>query len=383
MFDLDLDFGLGDRVDELRQAVREFARRRIAPRAAEIDRSNQFPRDLWPELGGMGLLGITVEEEFGGLGYGYLEHVVAMEEISRASASVGLSYGAHSNLCVNQIRRWGTPQQKRRHLPALVSGEHVGALAMSEAEAGSDVVGMRLRAEPRDGGFVLNGRKMWITNGPEADTLVVYGSLEPGTGAAALTAFIVEKGTPGLSAARKLDKLGMRGSDTCELVFEDCLVPVGNLLGEEGQGFYGIMANFQMERLQLALLANMTSELALEESLKYVKQREAFGRTLEGFQVTRHKLVDMATLLEASREFTYRVAAKIEAGLNPVKEISMANNFACQTSDKVTYDAVQLHGGYGYMREYLVERLYRDNRILSIGGGTQEIMKEIIGKLMF
>jgi isovaleryl-CoA dehydrogenase len=383
MFDLDLDFGLGDRVDELRQAVREFARRRIAPRAAEIDRSNQFPRDLWPELGGMGLLGITVEEEFGGLGYGYLEHVVAMEEISRASASVGLSYGAHSNLCVNQIRRWGTPQQKRRHLPALVSGEHVGALAMSETGAGSDVVGMRLRAEPRDGGFVLNGRKMWITNGPEADTLVVYGSLEPGAGAAALTAFILEKGTPGFTRAQKLDKLGMRGSDTCELVFDDCLVPAANVLGEVGGGAEVLMSGLDYERLVLSGGPLGIMRAALDLIVPYLHDRKQFGRPIGEFQLMQAKLADLYAAFNSSRAYSYAVARACDAGQTTRFDAAACLMLASENGVKAGLEAVQALGGNGYINDYPAGRLLRDAKLYDIGAGTNEIRRMLIGRELF
>ena len=383
MFDLDLDFGLGDRVDELRQAVREFARRRIAPRAAEIDRSNRFPRDLWPELGGMGLLGITVEEEFGGLGYGYLEHVVAMEEISRASASVGLSYGAHSNLCVNQIRRWGTPQQKRRHLPALVSGEHVGALAMSETGAGSDVVGMRLRAEPRDGGFVLNGRKMWITNGPEADTLVVYGSLEPGAGAAAITAFIVEKGMPGFSAAQKLDKLGMRGSDTCELVFEDCLVPAGNVLGQVGGGAEVLMSGLDYERVVLSGGPLGIMRAAFDLIVPYLHDRKQFGRPIGEFQLMQAKLADLYAAFNSSRAYSYAVARACDAGQTTRFDAAACLMLASENGVKSGLEAVQALGGNGYINDYPAGRLLRDAKLYDIGAGTNEIRRMLIGRELF
>jgi isovaleryl-CoA dehydrogenase len=383
MFDLDLDFGLGDRVDELRQAVREFARRRIAPRAAEIDRDNQFPRDLWPELGGMGLLGITVEEEFGGLGYGYLEHVVAMEEISRASASVGLSYGAHSNLCVNQIRRWGTPEQKRRYLPALVSGEHVGALAMSEPGAGSDVVGMRLRAEPRDGGFVLTGRKMWITNGPEADTLVVYGSLEPGAGPSALTAFIVEKGTAGFSTAQKLDKLGMRGSDTCELVFEDCLVPAGNVLGEVGGGAAVLMSGLDYERVVLSGGPLGIMRAALDLIVPYLHDRRQFGRPIGEFQLMQAKLADLYAAFNSSRAYSYAVARACDAGQTTRFDAAACLMLASENGVRSGLEAVQALGGNGYINDYPAGRLLRDAKLYDIGAGTNEIRRMLIGRELF
>jgi len=383
MFDLDLDFSLGERVDELRQAVREFAQRRIAPRANEIDRSNRFPRDLWPELGGMGLLGITVEEEFGGLGYGYLEHVVAMEEISRASASVGLSYGAHSNLCVNQIRRWGTPEQKRRYLPGLVSGEHVGALAMSETGAGSDVVAMRLRAEPRDGGFRLNGRKMWITNGPEADTLVVYGSLDPGAGPAPITAFIVEKGMPGFTTAQKLDKLGMRGSDTCELVFEDCRVPDANVLGRVGGGAEVLMSGLDYERVVLSGGPLGIMRAALDLIVPYLHDRRQFGQPIGEFQLMQAKLADLYTAFNSSRAYAYAVARACDAGRTTRFDAAACLMLASENGVKAGLEAIQVLGGNGYINEYPAGRLLRDAKLYEIGAGTNEIRRMLIGRELF
>ena len=383
MFDLDLDFSLGERVDELRQAVREFAQRRIAPRANEIDRSNRFPRDLWPELGGMGLLGITVEEEFGGLGYGYLEHVVAMEEISRASASVGLSYGAHSNLCVNQIRRWGTPEQKRRYLPGLVSGEHVGALAMSETGAGSDVVAMRLRAEPRDGGFRLNGRKMWITNGPEADTLVVYGSLDPGAGPAPITAFIVEKGMPGFTTAQKLDKLGMRGSDTCELVFEDCRVPDANVLSRAGGGAEVLMSGLDYERVVLSGGPLGIMRAALDLIVPYLHDRRQFGQPIGEFQLMQAKLADLYTAFNSSRAYAYAVARACDAGRTTRFDAAACLMLASENGVKAGLEAIQVLGGNGYINEYPAGRLLRDAKLYEIGAGTNEIRRMLIGRELF
>ena len=366
----------------VRQTVRKFVEREITPYVNEWEEQGEFPRELYRRAGEAGILGIGYPEAFGGTEGDLFLKVAAIEEIARCGSG-GVAAGLGSlDIGLPPIIRSGREDLKRRLIPPILAGEKICALAITEPNAGSDVGAIRTRAVQEGKVYRVNGRKTFITSGARADVLTCA-VRTGGPGPHGVSLLVVETNTPGFEVTRVLKKMGWWASDTAELVFEDCLVPVENLLGEEGQGFYGIMANFQMERLQMALLANMTAQLALEESLKYVKQREAFGRPLEGFQVTRHKLVDMATLIEASREFTYRVAAKIEAGLNPVKEISMAKNFSCQVSDRVTYDAVQIHGGYGYMREYLVERLYRDNRVLSIGGGTQEIMKEIIGKLMF
>ena len=383
MFSLDLDFGLGERVDELREAVREFAARRIAPRAEEIDRSNRFPRDLWPELGEMGLLGITVEEEFGGLGYGYLEHVVAMEEVSRASASVGLSYGAHSNLCVNQIRRWGTPGQKRRYLPPLVSGEHVGALAMSETGSGSDVVAMRLHARPHGDGFLLNGRKMWITNGPEADTLVVYGSLDPGGGPAALTAFIVEKTMTGFSTAQKLDKLGMRGSDTCELVFEDCMVPAANVLGEVGGGAAVLMSGLDYERVVLSGGPLGIMHAALDLIAPYLHDRRQFGQPIGEFQLMQAKLADLYAAFNSSRAYAYAVARACDAGTTTRFDAAACLMLASENGVRAGLEAIQTLGGNGYINDYPAGRLLRDAKLYDIGAGTNEIRRMLIGRELF
>ncbi len=383
MFDLDFDFGLGERVDELRAAVREFAARRIAPRAEDIDRSNVFPRDLWPELGAMGLLGLTVEEEHGGLGYGYLEHVVAMEEISRASGSVGLSYGAHSNLCVNQLRRWGTPAQKRRYLPALVSGEHVGALAMSEPGAGSDVVSMRTRARPVDGGFVLNGSKMWITNGPEADTLVVYASGEPGSGPAALTAFIVEKDMAGFSTAQKLDKLGMRGSDTCELVFNDCRVPAENVLGEVGGGAKVLMSGLDYERLVLSGGPLGIMRAALDLVVPYLHERRQFGRPIGEFQLMQAKLADLYTSFNSSRAYAYAVARACDAGRTTRFDAAGCLLYSSEAGVRAGLEAIQALGGNGYINDYPAGRLLRDAKLYDIGAGTNEIRRMLIGRELF
>jgi len=380
MFDLDFDFSLGERVDELREAVREFALRRIAPRAEEIDRSNQFPRDLWPELGDMGLLGITVDEDFGGLGYGYLEHVVAMEEISRASAAVGLSYGAHSNLCVNQIRRWGTDAQKRKYLPALVSGKHLGALAMSEAGSGSDVISMRTRAEARGDGFVLNGTKMWITNGVEAETLVVYASLEPGSGPASLTAFIVEKGMAGFSTAQKLDKLGMRGSDTCELIFDDCVVPAANVLGEVGGGAQVLMSGLDYERIVLSGGPLGIMRAALDLVVPYLRDRKQFGQPIGEFQLMQAKLADLYAACNASRAYAYAVARACDAGRTTRFDAAACLMTASENGVRAGLEAIQALGGNGYINDFAAGRLLRDAKLYDIGAGTNEIRRMLIGR---
>ena len=380
MFDLDFDFSLGERVDELREAVREFALRRIAPRAEEIDRSNQFPRDLWPELGDMGLLGITVDEDFGGLGYGYLEHVVAMEEISRASGAVGLSYGAHSNLCVNQIRRWGTDAQKRRYLPALVSGQHLGALAMSETGAGSDVISMRTRAQARGDGFVLNGTKMWITNGVEAETLVVYASLEPGSGPGSLTAFIVEKGMPGFSTAQKLDKLGMRGSDTCELLFDGCVVPAANVLGEVGGGARVLMSGLDYERIVLSGGPLGIMRAALDLVVPYLRDRKQFGQPIGEFQLMQAKLADLYAACNASRAYAYAVARACDAGRTTRFDAAACLMTASENGVRAGLEAIQALGGNGYINDFAAGRLLRDAKLYDIGAGTNEIRRMLIGR---
>jgi isovaleryl-CoA dehydrogenase len=380
MFDLDFDFNLGERVDELREAVREFALRRIAPRAEEIDRSNQFPRDLWPELGDMGLLGITVDQDFGGLGYGYLEHVVAMEEISRASAAVGLSYGAHSNLCVNQIRRWGTAAQKRKYLPALVSGEHLGALAMSETGSGSDVISMRTRAEARGDGFVLSGTKMWITNGVEAETLVVYASLEPGSGPGSLTAFIVEKGMPGFSTAQKLDKLGMRGSDTCELLFDDCVVPAANVLGEVGGGARVLMSGLDYERIVLSGGPLGIMRAALDLVVPYLRDRKQFGQPIGEFQLMQAKLADLYAACNASRAYAYAVARACDAGRTTRFDAAACLLTASENGVRAGLEAIQALGGNGYINDFAAGRLLRDAKLYDIGAGTNEIRRMLIGR---
>jgi isovaleryl-CoA dehydrogenase len=375
-----LDFALGETIDMLRASVRQFAQDEIAPRAGEIDRANQFPADLWRKLGDLGVLGITVEEEYGGAALGYLAHVVAMEEISRASASVGLSYGAHSNLCVNQIRSNGSEAQRRRHLPKLISGEHVGALAMSEPGAGSDVVSMRTRAERRGDDYVLNGSKMWITNGPDADTLVVYAKSDPSAGARGITAFIVEKGMPGFTTAQKLDKLGMRGSNTCELVFDDCVVPAANVLGEEGRGVNILMSGLDYERAVLAGGSLGIMAACLDAVLPYVHERRQFEQPIGEFQLMQGKLADMYTTMNACRAYVYAVAAACDRGQTTRKDAAGAILYA---AEKATWMAIQCLGGNGYINEFPTGRLWRDAKLYEIGAGTSEIRRMLIGRELF
>ena len=380
---IEFDFGLGESVDLLRRTVRDFATELIAPRAAEIDATNTFPRDLWPELGALGLLGITVETEYGGSGLGYLEHVVAMEEISRASASVGLSYGAHSNLCVNQIRRFGTEEQKRRYLPRLLSGEHVGALAMSEPEAGSDVMGMRMTAELRGDHYLLNGRKMWITNGPEADVIVVYAKLDANSGTPGVTAFIVEKGFPGFRTAQKLDKLGMRGSDTCELVFDDCRVPIENVLHEPGRGTQVLMSGLDYERVVLAGGPLGIMQACLDVVLPYVRERKQFGRPIGTFELMQAKIADMYTSLNAARAYVYSVARACDQGRTTRFDAAACILFASERATQCALQAVQALGGNGYINDYPAGRLLRDAKLYEIGAGTNEIRRMLIGRELF
>ena len=378
-----LNFNLGETADMLRETVTGFAAAEIAPRAEEIDRSNEFPRDLWPKLGELGLLGVTVEEEFGGVGMGYLEHCIAMEEVSRASAAVGLSYGAHSNLCVNQIRRQGTPEQKQRYLPKLISGEHVGALAMSEPGAGSDVVSMRLRADKKGDRYVLNGGKMWITNGPDADTLVVYAKTEPDAGPRGITAFLIEKGFAGFSTAQKLDKLGMRGSSTCELVFQDCEVPEENVMGGLNQGVNVLMSGLDYERVVLSAGPLGIMQACLDVVLPYVHERRQFGQAIGEFQLMQGKLADMYTTMNACKAYVYAVAQACDRGETTRKDAAGAILYAAEKATWMALEAIQALGGNGYINEYPTGRLLRDAKLYEIGAGTSEVRRMLIGRELF
>jgi isovaleryl-CoA dehydrogenase len=375
-----LDFALGENADAIREATSRFAADRIQPIAAEIDASNNFPRRLWPEMGALGLHGITVEEEYGGLGMGYVEHCVAMEEVSRASASIGLSYGAHSNLCINQIRRWGSPEQKRRYLPKLITGEHVGALAMSEAGAGSDVIGMKLKAEKRGDRWLLNGTKFWITNGPEADTLVVYAKSDPEAGPRGVTAFLIEKDFKGFRCAQKLDKMGMRGSDTGELVFEDCEVPEENVMGPVGGGARVLMSGLDYERAVLAAGPLGIMQACLDYVLPYVRERHQFGQPIGSFQLMQAKVADMYVALNSSRAYVYAVARACDAGRTTRYDAAGAILMASENAVKTSLDAIQALGGAGYTKDWPVERLLRDAKLYDIGAGTNEIRRYLIGR---
>ena len=377
------DFGLGADNDMLRKSVADFAADKIAPRAAEIDRSNQFPRDLWPEMGALGLHGITVEEEYGGSGLGYLAHCLAMEEVSRASAAVGLSYGAHSNLCVNQIRRNGTAEQKRKYLPKLVSGEHVGALAMSEPSAGSDVVSMRTRADKKGDRYVLNGSKMWITNGPHADTLVVYAKTDPTAGSRGITAFIVEKGMKGFAPAQKLDKLGMRGSDTSELVFTDCEVPAHNVLGAIGNGVNVLMSGLDYERVVLAAGPLGIMQACMDVVVPYMHQRQQFGQPIGRFQMMQGKLADMYVTMNAAKAYVYAVARACDEGRTTREDAAGAILYAAERATWMALEAIQCLGGAGYINETATGRLLRDAKLYEIGAGTSEIRRMLIGRELF
>lgn len=383
MYMTGMNFGLGDDIEQLRETVYRFAQDRIAPLAAEIDETNQFPMHLWQEMGALGLLGMTADPDFGGTGFGYLAHAVAMEEISRASASVGLSYGAHSNLCVNQINRWGSAEQKRKYLPGLCSGENVGALAMSEPGSGSDVVSMKLKAEKRNDRFVLNGNKMWITNGPDADTLVVYAKTDMEAGPRGITAFLIEKGMSGFSTAQKLDKLGMRGSNTCELVFENCEVPYENMLGEEGQGVRILMSGLDYERVVLAAGPVGIMAAALDIVVPYVHERKQFETPIGEFQLMQGKLADMYTTMNACRAYVYAVAAACDRGETTRKDAAGCILYAAEKATQVALESIQALGGNGYINEYATGRLLRDAKLYEIGAGTSEIRRMLIGREIF
>jgi len=380
---MDFDFGLGEDLDLLRETVQAFAADRIAPRAEEIDSSNEFPRDLWPELGELGLLGITVDEEFGGSGLGYLAHVVAMEEISRASASIGLSYGAHSNLCVNQLRRWGTPEQRAKYLPALISGEHLGALAMSEAGAGSDVMAMRTTAVRDGGDYIVNGSKMWITNAPQADTVIAYVVTDPDAGSRKLSAFIVERGTPGFSTPQKLDKLGMRGSDTSEVLFEDCRIPAANLIATEGKGAAILMSGLDYERLVLAGGPLGIMRSCMDIVLPYVHDRKQFGQAIGEFQLMQGKIADMYTAMNSSRAYVYAVAQAADRAQTTRFDAAGCILVAAEKATWLANQAIQALGGNGYINEYPTGRLLRDAKLYEIGAGTSEIRRMLIGRELF
>ena len=377
------NFDLGETADAIRDTVFAFSQEKIAPRAAEIDKTNTFPIDLWPEMGALGLHGITVEEEYGGTGLGYLEHCVAVEEVSRASASVGLSYGAHSNLCVNQLRRNGTEAQKRKYLPKLISGEHVGSLAMSEPGAGSDVVSMKTRADKKGDRYILNGSKMWITNGPVAETLIVYAKTDPEAGARGISAFIIERGMKGFSTAQKLDKLGMRGSDTCELVFEDCEVPEENVLGQVGKGVNVLMSGLDYERVVLAAGPLGIMQAAMDVVMPYIHERKQFGRSIGEFQLVQGKVADMYVMMNACKAYVYSVAKACDRGETTREDAAGAILIAAEKATQMALDAIQLLGGNGYINDYPTGRLLRDAKLYEIGAGTSEIRRMLIGRELF
>ena len=378
-----LNFGLGEDIDMLRDHVYNFAQNEIAPLAEKADHDNAFPNELWPKLGDMGLLGVTVAEQYGGSNMGYLAHVVAMEEVSRASAGIGLSYGAHSNLCVNQIHKNGSAAQKEKYLPKLVSGEHIGALAMSEPNAGSDVVSMKLRADKRGDVYVLNGNKMWITNGPDAHTFVIYAKTDVHAGARGMTAFIVEKGTPGFSQAQKLDKLGMRSSNTCELVFQDCAVPAENIIGEEGSGVKVLMSGLDYERLVLSGGPLGIMQACMDLVIPYIHDRKQFGQSIGEFQLVQGKVADMYTQMNAARAYVYAVARSCDRGETTRKDAAGAILYSAELATKMSLDAIQLLGGNGYINEFPAGRLLRDAKLYEIGAGTSEIRRMLIGRELF
>ena len=383
MFDAVMNFNLGEDIDVLRETVRRFAQDEIAPRAAEIDTSNEFPMDLWEKMGALGLHAVTVPEADGGSNMGYLAHCVAIEEISRASASVGLSYGAHSNLCVNQIARWGTDTQKKRYLPQLISGAHIGSLAMSEPSSGSDVVSMKLAAEKRNDKFILNGNKMWITNAPDASTLIVYAKTDKEAGARGITAFLIERDMPGFKTAQKLDKLGMRGSNTAELVFEDCEVPFDNILGEEGKGVNVLMSGLDYERVVLAAGPLGIMAAAMDVVMPYVHEREQFGQPIGTFQLMQGKIADMYTTMNACRAYVYAVAAACDRGQTTRQDSAGCILYAAEKATQIALEAIQCLGGNGYINDYPTGRLLRDAKLYEIGAGTSEIRRMLIGRELF
>ena len=383
MFNATMDFGLGEDIDALRETVRKFALEEIAPKSAEVDRSNDFPMELWEMMGNLGLHGITISEEFGGVDMGYLDHCVAVEEISRANAAIGMSYGAHSNLCINQIYRWGNEQQKNKYLPKLISGEHIGSLAMSEPSAGSDVVSMKLKAEKRNDYYLLNGSKMWITNGPDADTLVVYAKTDVSAGPKGITAFLIEKGMEGFSTGKKLDKLGMRGSNTSELIFENCEVPYENVLGEEGKGVNVLMSGLDYERVVLAAGPVGIMAGAMDVVVPYIHEREQFGKPIGTFQLMQGKIADMYTTMNACRSYVYSVARACDEGQTTRKDSAGCILYAAEKATQIALDAIQCLGGNGYINDYPTGRLLRDAKLYEIGAGTSEIRRMLIGRELF
>ncbi len=383
MFNATMDFGLGEDIDALRETVRKFALEEIAPKSAEVDRSNDFPMELWEMMGNLGLHGITIPEEFGGVDMGYLAHCVAVEEISRANAAIGMSYGAHSNLCINQIYRWGNEQQKNKYLPKLISGEHIGSLAMSEPSAGSDVVSMKLKADKRNDYYLLNGSKMWITNGPDADTLVVYAKTDVSAGPRGITAFLIEKGMEGFSTGKKLDKLGMRGSNTSELIFENCEVPYENVLGEEGKGVNVLMSGLDYERVVLAAGPVGIMAGAMDVVVPYIHEREQFGKPIGTFQLMQGKIADMYTTMNACRSYVYSVARACDEGQTTRKDSAGCILYAAEKATQIALDAIQCLGGNGYINDYPTGRLLRDAKLYEIGAGTSEIRRMLIGRELF